>query len=68
MRMIAVAVIAAVVSIPVAYYVINLNSQPSSLNVSSFIPSNSTVVMRYNVNGSSYYLSASNGSYGGNYK
>ena len=63
--MIAVAVIAAVVSIPVAYYVINLNSQPSSLNVSSFIPSNSTVVMRYNVNGSSYYLSASNGSYGG---
>jgi hypothetical protein len=63
--MIAVAVIAAVVSIPVAYYVINLNSQPSSLNVSSFIPSNSTVVMRYNVNGSSYSLSASNGSYGG---
>ena len=65
MRMIIVAVIAAGVSVPLAYYAIDLNSHSNSINMASFIPFNSEIAVRLNLNGSSYYFAALNGSYGG---
>lgn len=65
MRMIIVAVIAAGISVPLAYYAINLNSSSNSINIASFIPYNSEIAVRFNLNGSSYYFAALNGTYGG---
>ncbi|MCL5787771.1 MAG: hypothetical protein M1581_04075 [Candidatus Thermoplasmatota archaeon] len=65
MRIIMVIVIAAGISVPLAYYAINTNSNSNTVNIASFIPYNSEIAVRLNLNGSSYYFAALNGSYGG---
>ncbi|MHB8360721.1 MAG: hypothetical protein ACYDAO_02025 [Thermoplasmataceae archaeon] len=64
-KMIAVIVIVVGITVPATYFAFSMNSQSSKIDIASFIPIDSKLVIRWNTNGSSYYLTVQNGTYGG---